>query len=212
MTSQDINRAIRSNYGKRDAQITSQGPTQARAFSRTIDHAAVETVSNEIAEMKREVREKEQPHQKLRGKIDKGREMRSTLAMNVKTLDEEYQELKKRASRFQRAKYELETAQGRLETLEAQPSSEQQRAALRAEKLAKATKLVAPVAAWSKVEDEEFASLDQFVKHRLDGIHADVNLAAVTEKLRSGEDDVNNAKRRLEESECFRCEALQTSC
>ena len=69
-TRDDWNRAVRSAYGRREIQLSTSQPVSAKAFNKVVDTAAVEKVSQEIADLKRQQRDIEEPHQKLRKQCD----------------------------------------------------------------------------------------------------------------------------------------------
>ena len=65
VTGSDSNRAIQARYGRRDYQITTQGPRPAQAFNLAVDQQAVKKIVDEIAEMKKAKRDREGPHTAL---------------------------------------------------------------------------------------------------------------------------------------------------
>ena len=165
MTATDVNRAVQSNYGRRDFQITTQPSMPARAFNYVVDAEALKNNQRELAARKQALLDKEQPlrdikHEAAKVKA-KGEELRkeqvgrrslwicSQLTAPKTKLDDEIQQIRKENSLFAKAGQDkgklrnvgtmlsrvIDRWAAQLAELEAQPSGEEQIRKVRAAKL-----------------------------------------------------------------------------
>ena len=125
VTATDINAAIRSSYGRREAQISSRGPIPARAFGTAVDQAAVKKIDDELNKLKLQMREREGPLQELKNDMNKAndkirdnrQEQVSWLTKELKrsvdvmgcqnNVEEEIKELRNQVSRYGKAQHDI---------------------------------------------------------------------------------------------------------
>jgi peptidoglycan hydrolase CwlO-like protein len=69
-TANEINRATRSLYGRKDWQFQTEPRREARAFDKTVDQEAIKQCNEEIKRIKLEKNEIEAPLEKISKQVD----------------------------------------------------------------------------------------------------------------------------------------------
>jgi chromosome segregation ATPase len=69
-TRDDSNRAAISRYGRKDAQITSVPLPPARSFHRVVDTESIKAITDEIGQLKRDMRDMEGPLGEKKKKLE----------------------------------------------------------------------------------------------------------------------------------------------
>ena len=87
VTATDINRINRSNYGRKEAQITQMPPVKARAFHHTVDRLAVQAIADEKGRLQIQLQEAEGPSmqrkQNLQAVLEKTKQLKRDLVRHI---------------------------------------------------------------------------------------------------------------------------------
>ncbi|KAL7423200.1 Structural maintenance of chromosomes protein 5 [Cryptotrichosporon argae] len=134
-TRNDVTVAMRSRYGRRDVQTTTQPLPPAKAFNRTIDQQAVNALENEIGQKKRRLNELEKPTQETARSFNRLNEKDNALRDKLDENQRDMAELKKEQSKMGRAHLEKERLLREIHRIESEPSAREQRDRLQAKKL-----------------------------------------------------------------------------
>ncbi|GFZ45363.1 hypothetical protein JCM24511_03089 [Saitozyma sp. JCM 24511] len=126
-TANEINRATRSLYGRKDWQFQTEPRREARAFNKTVDQEAIRQCNEEIKRIKLEKNEIEAPLEKISKQVDTIRRRAEERKREAAEVDEDLERLRENRKRFEKAKIDLERARRQLVQLENEPTSEERR-------------------------------------------------------------------------------------
>ncbi|OCF62348.1 hypothetical protein L486_02016 [Kwoniella mangroviensis CBS 10435] len=217
-TRDDHTSAIQSAYGRREFVQRTNQKVPAKAFNLSgkpvktgqmskvadvyihviVDRDAVARIVEEIARKKKIIFDREQPHSALKARLDEVYREREDIKRQVAELDKEIKVLQEKAKRWQRAATDYEQHKAKLAKLEAQPSQEEERRKLKAEKLKFAKARLGPLDAWLDSCDFVFETCSDMVTATLTSMQSSINKQAVSSKLSEGNEMLNNAKKDLE--------------
>lgn len=121
-TGGDSNRAAISRYGRKDAQITSLPLPPARAFQRVVNTEAIKAITDEIGQLKRDVRDAEGPLSDKKKKLEEAKDARRVLQQRMvrrrsrwdriraeqqETIADELKKLREKVVKFRRANADI---------------------------------------------------------------------------------------------------------
>ncbi|WVW84511.1 hypothetical protein I302_106545 [Kwoniella bestiolae CBS 10118] len=199
-TRDDHTTAIQSAYGRRDHVHRTNQKQEARAFNRTVDNQAVQRIVEEIARKKKTKYDREQPHSELKARLDGITDEREDIKRQAGVLEKEIKALQEKAKRWQRAATDCEQHKEKLRKLEAQPSQEEERKKLKAEKLKFAKARLRPLDAWLDSCDFVSENCSDIVTSALTALQSTINKQAVSSRLNEGNEMLNRAKKDLEDA------------
>ncbi|WRT67659.1 uncharacterized protein IL334_004631 [Kwoniella shivajii] len=187
--------AIQSSYGRREFVERTNPPQPAKAFNLAVDRDAVKRIVDEIAKKKKTKMDREAPHSALKDKMDEIENEREGIRRAGGEVEKRIKDLQEKLRRYQKAATDIESFRERLRKIEAQPSQEEERSKLKAEKLKYAKARLRPL-------DSCLTSCDDIISHCSDLMTANcaflqgsVNKQAISERLNQGNEVLNEAHR-----------------
>ncbi|WWD18357.1 hypothetical protein CI109_102807 [Kwoniella shandongensis] len=189
VTRDDITRATQSNYGRKEFVERTEAKTNAKAFNLVVDHDAVKKTVEEIAKKKKTKLDREAPHSALKDKMDKLTEQRRAIEKEVNEVDNQMNELKMKAKRYNKAQLDMENCKDRLRRLENEPSAEVQRDKLKKEKLKFAKARLGPMEAYLAACDDVLNDCAALVSAGFGALQASANHTAVSQRFNAGDEE-----------------------
>ncbi|WWC88811.1 uncharacterized protein L201_003724 [Kwoniella dendrophila CBS 6074] len=210
-TRDDQTSATQSSYGRRSFVQTTNLKRPAKAFNLAVDRDAVKQIVDEIARKKKIKFDREQPHSALKKKLDDTYAERTDMKNKVTEYDTEIKALMEKSKRWQTAATDMETHKVKLRKLEAQPSQEEARNKLKAEKLKFATARLRPLDSIITSSEGLFDQCTDLITASLTGLQTAVNQQAIASRMSDGSDLLAQAKDELEAAQMKADEASRRS-
>ncbi|WWC62417.1 uncharacterized protein I303_105013 [Kwoniella dejecticola CBS 10117] len=193
-TRDDVTTSTQSAYGKRQYVHRTLLKQPARAFNLAVDRDAVKRIVEEIARKKKTKFDREHPHSALKARLDQGEDDLRDLKSSVGNLENEIKALQNKAKRWQTAVTDIEATKLKLRKLEAQPSQEEERAKLKAEKLKYAKARLRPLDQWLSSCENVLGHCTDMITANFAQMQSSVNQQAISARMNEGLEILETAK------------------
>ncbi|WWC70626.1 uncharacterized protein I206_104577 [Kwoniella pini CBS 10737] len=210
-TRDDVTTAVQSSYGRKDFVHRTNLKQPARAFNLAVDRDAVKQTIDEIARKKKTKFEREQPHSALKVRWDEAEQELGDMKRSTEQLEVDIKALQAKAKRWQTAGTDLETTKIKLRKLEAQPSQEEERNKLKAEKLKFAKARLRPLDQWLSSCENVLSHCEDMISANFVKMQSDVNSQAVNNRMNEGTEALQAAKVEVDAASANLAKAQQTS-
>lgn len=200
-TRNDWTRVNQSSYGRREYSEMVQAKTEAKSFNISVNTAAVNEIVKEIGKLKLMIRDLEEPHSKMKQKIDAIESKRKELGRQYDETTKEIEELQRSSKRYQKAQLDLETATEKLQALESEPSSDATREKLRKEKYDNAKLRLRPLSSCVDICDNMFNQCGDLIEIGFRQIQSEANVKAIKARVNNGNARTKQLRRDMEEAE-----------